>query len=233
MIPKRPHFGPEDIGHCAMPSDDFGVPLLDLEAQATRLDLPFCRWGRQRRKSRMRGTWHFMTDDRRFTGLWARPYDLLNSGCVSAVECNYSVTDDTPLAVALYLTYRKRYLARLWQDLGGVRILVDLNVSERHAVTNLCGVPRGWGAYCTRGSVTRMGALDADLARATEHAAGEKLLFVVYGGGAAVVDWCRDRGVFHFPEEREEVRLGERWQEQDGGESPLHSPCGDLGLLIR
>lgn len=191
------------------PSDNAaGVPTLLLDRQAGVVDLPFSRWGRETRKSRMRGTWHFYTDDSRFNGLWSRPQALVNSACVAAAEPNFSVHAQTPAAVAIWQTYRKRWLARYWQETG-VRVLVDLHVAAEHAEANLMGVPAGWRSFATRGSVVRLDALDAEHAIATR-VAGDRgkvpILFVVYGGGAAVAERCRSRGWIWFPEEADAVR---------------------------
>jgi hypothetical protein len=199
---KRPKLSSKDIGNTALPTDnEFDIPLLRLDLQADRVDLPFCQWGRARRKNRMLGTWAFYVQDDRFSRLWQRPTDLVNSGCVSTVEPNYSVTADTPRAVALWATYRKRWLARTWQDLGGIRILVDLNVDARHAETNLLGVPRGWRAYATRGSVYRLDDTLNEYEMACERAETRQITFVVYGGGKAVQAKCMEMGWIWFPEE--------------------------------
>lgn len=203
------HLTGADVPNTTWPSDNAaGVPTLRLDRQAGVIDLPFSRWGRETRKSRMRGTWHFYTDDYRFSRLWSRPQDLVNSACVAAVEPNWSVHAQTPPAVALWQTYRKRWLARLWQE-HGVRVLVDLNVAREHAETNLLGVPAGWRSFCTRGSVARLAELDEEYAAATR-VAGDRgkvpVLLVVYGGGEAVAERCRSRGWLWMPEEADAVR---------------------------
>jgi hypothetical protein len=197
---------PPSTGAVLLPTDnEWGVPVLRLDRQATALDLPFVRWGREKRKSRMRGTWHFYTEDYRFSRLWERPQDLVNSGCVAAVEPNWSVHEQTPRAAALWQTYRKRYLARLWQD-WGVRTLVDLNVASEHATTNLLGVPKGWRAFATRGSVERLVDVDVELEAAQTVAGTRDVLFVVYGGGKAVQARCLERGLLWFAEAQDEER---------------------------
>lgn len=202
------------IGNPTFASDNhWGVPLLDIGMQVERLELPLTRWGREARKSRMRGTWHHYTDDAKFRRLWERPTDLSNSGCVATVELNYSVHAQTPRAEVLHHTYRKRYLARLWQDFG-IRIIVDLNVASHHAELNLLGVPHGWRAYATRGSVHRLTDLDAELTMAKTNAGRSDVLFVVYGGGAAVERRAQELGVIWIQEEREVTRAvpGDREQ---------------------
>lgn len=182
----------------------YGIPLLRLDMQAQGLVPPFARWGRERRKSRMRGTWHFYTDDSRFSRLWSRPGDLLTSACAATVECNYSVSEDTPRAAALWAVYRKRWLARSWQE-RGVRILVDLYVAPRHAEDNLLGVPRGWRAYATRGSSRSVADLLAEVEVAEDHADG-RINLVVYGGAQPIRDACRYQDWLWMPEESDVVR---------------------------
>lgn len=181
-------------------NNEWGVPVLRLDRQVVRLEAPFTRWGRDARKNQMRGTWHFYTDDYRFSRLWERPTDLpSNTRCAGAVECNFSVSDHMPPAVALWQIYRKRYLARVWQDLD-VCTIVDLNVPPAFRELNLLGVPRGWRAYCTRGSSDRIGDLSDELALAVEHAQTTDVLFCVYGGGRAVQRFCLERGLIWLRE---------------------------------
>lgn len=150
----------------------------------------------------MRGTWHFYTDDSRFTRLWARPDDVTRSGCCAAIEPNWSVHPQTPRAAVLWSTFRKRWLARAWQA-HGVRIIVDLNVAPEHAELNMLGVPHGWPAYATRGSVHRLPDIERELTMARTHAGRESVLFLVYGGGQAVEARCAQLGVVWVPEERD------------------------------
>jgi hypothetical protein len=193
-----------DVPATVFPSDnEWGVPTLLLECQAGVVDLPFTRWGRARRKDRMRGTWHMYTDDYRFGALVSRPQALLNSACVATVEPNFSVHAQTPRAEVLHRTYVKRWLARFWQS-HGIRILVDLHVAEEHADINLLGVPPGWASFCTRGGGD-VGRLEREHERAAAIAGGP-LLFVVYGGGKATEALCRARGWLWFAEEADEVR---------------------------
>lgn len=187
------------------PSDnEYGIPTLRLDMQAQGLVPPFARWGRERRKSRMRGTWHFYTADERFSRLWSRPQDVLTSSCAALVEPNFSVSEDSPRAVALWATYRKRWLARSWQE-HGVRVLVDLYVAPRHAADNLLGVPRGWRAFATRGSSRTVEDLLAEAELAEAHAGGP-LNLVVYGGARPIRELCAQRAWLWQPEEADLVR---------------------------
>jgi hypothetical protein len=180
-------------GDLIFPTDNgLEVPALIPSLQASALDAPLVQWGARSRQGSMRGTWAFYVDDYRFAQLWTKPSLPLLSSPAGCVEPNFSVFDQTPFPVALWATYRKRWLARYWQS-QGVPVWVDLNVSETHSLLNLVGVPRGWSAYATRGYDDRLQALGAELERATEHGNGVATL-LVYGGGEAVAEWARAQG---------------------------------------
>lgn len=182
---------PEGVPDTIWPTDNaYGIPLLDPTRQADAFDIPMEIWGAKRR-GKSAGTVLFYTNDGRFEGLWANPHHLLESGAVNAVEPNFSVYKDFPRAVVLWHTYRKRWLARYWQS-QGVRIFVDLNVHPSAYADNLIGVPKGWKAYATRGYSARLDHTEQELQLAQEHAGGP-VLFLVYGGGKAVKDWCQAR----------------------------------------
>lgn len=179
--------------------NDYDIPLLDSKRQAKFLDLPLTRWGEIARTSKMVGTWHFYTDDYKFDALWADPSNVINSKCVNVVEPNFSTNEQMPMVVGLWAIYRKRWLARFWQDYG-INVFVDLNVSRKFKQLNLLGVPKGWTAYMTR-SVENMGLdeLDDDYARALDHA-GVQPLFVVYGGSKLTKEHCKAHGWLWIPE---------------------------------
>ena len=206
MAPLLPEGGAvPHVAAALWPSDNpFGIPTLRLDMQAQGLVPPFARWGRERRKSRMRGTWHFYTADARFARLWSRPQDVLTSACFGLVEPNWSVSEDSPRAVALWATYRKRWLARTWQE-HGVRVLVDLHVAPGHARDNLLGVPRGWRAFATRGSSRTVDDLLAEVELA-EDRADAPINLVVYGGARPIRELCEARGWLWMPEEADVVR---------------------------
>jgi hypothetical protein len=198
------HLTGADVPNTAWPSDNpDGVPTLRLDRQAELVDLPFARWGRATRKSRMRGTWHFYTDDYRFSRAAARPQDVVNSACVAAVEMNFSVHAQAPRAVALWQTYRKRWLARFWQE-QGIRVLADMNVAEEHADVNAIGIPPGWRSFATRGGEPER--LEREYGRARGISGASGLLFVVYGGGKGTSEICRARGWLWFAEESDAAR---------------------------
>lgn len=174
--------------------NDFHIPVLDPTMQARQIDLPVSGWGARSRKLKLRGgAWHFYVSDYRFTALWRDPSPLLNTGAMSAVEPNFSCYDQTPVAVAMWRIYQKRWIARYWQS-RGIAILVDLNVSRGHANLNLIGVPQGWRSYATRGYSERLDGLEFEFELARVHAGSDSLVFLVVGGGQAVKQWCQDHG---------------------------------------
>lgn len=210
----------KDMPDALWPSDnDEGVPLLRLDLQADALDLPAVAWGSVKRTRPMTGTWHFYVDDYRFNHLWKDPSAVLNSTCVSIVEPNFSVGLNTPRAVALYQIYRKRWLARLWQEFRGIRVFVDLNVARRYAQENMLGVPEGWRAYATRGSSRYLDDLDFEYELACEKRGGDDILFAVYGGTREVKQHAQRRGWIWLAEQMdvakgrvEEATDEQRWE---------------------
>lgn len=190
------------------PTDNaYDIPMLDLGMQAKGLHAPALGWGTIKRGKRVnRGTWHFYRDDYKFKSLWDKPDSLLATECNCVIEPNLSVFPQTPLAVAIELTYKKRWLSRYWQQ-HGVEIFVDLNVAYEHSRLNLLGVPQGWLSYATHGYSERLEDLDYEYSLARERAGTEAgLLFLVYGGGKAVADRCKERGWIHAQEHREWIR---------------------------
>jgi hypothetical protein len=194
---------------------EFDIPMLDPLGQADAVDLPVAAWGSQGRTRRMTGTWSFYVDDKRFEGLWAAPEPVPNSGCLNVCEVNFSIFDQTPIPVALWHIYKKRWLARYWQS-HGVRIFVDLNVSERYAEMNLLGVPAGWRAYATRGYTERLDATERELELARKRAGSRDILFVVCGGGRHVAEWCADHGAIHVVEHMTAVRCNRQEARRNG-----------------
>jgi hypothetical protein len=138
------------------------------------------------------------------------------TGCVVAVEPNFSVCDETPAAEALWWAYNKRRIAYRWQELG-VRVICDLNVGPRHREINLLGVPKGWTAYATRAHRgAPFEAIHDEFLLACEHAGTEEILFVVFGGGRKRIgQYCRHNGWPWVPEHRQVVQGLERPYAQD------------------
>jgi hypothetical protein len=202
---EQPDELPPEAADTLYPSDnEWGIPTLDLKRQARGLDLPCERWGRNSRAGKMPGTYHFYTDDYKFSALWADPTPLVFSGCRNIIEPNVSTGPAMPAAVALWGIYRKRWLAR-WAQSYDVCVFVDLNVEPVFSSLNLLGVPRGWRAWATRGYDTRIELLEQDWQTATAHAETDDIIFVVVGGGQETHAACMARGWVHIPQENHAV----------------------------
>jgi len=183
-------------------SNAWGIPDLTPEPPAAHrpaLAAPLVAWGSVARKANPGGTWAFYVDDYRFDSVWRDPESPLRTGASAYVEPNYSVFEDTPMAVAAWSVYRKRWLAAYWQR-QGASVWVDLCMPETHAELVLAGVPRGWQRFATAGWDRRVSDLDTELAWAVERSGGEPFTLLVYGGGAEVRAWCQGRaGALHCP----------------------------------
>ena len=165
------------------PSDNwFDVPTLDISMQAGRLELPCVPFGTA---FKMQGakTMHYYVEDYRFAGLWENPAKGVNETVKQAVEPNYSLFDTTPVARGLERIYRKRWIARWWQDCG-IRIYADLNVSAKFYEYNLLGIQYH----------ARMQAAD----KLEEHAIAQRVSecdrpnMIVYGGGKEIHEYCME-----------------------------------------
>lgn len=189
----------EAAPNAIFPTDnDYGIPVLDLSMQATELVGPICTWSSIGRK-KMIGTWLFYVDDYKFSKLWDDPLVVLQSQCSVCVEPNYSDCSQDPLALVLWNTYKKRWIARLWQS-RGIRIIVDMCANERYLKENLIGVPKGWRSFASRGWNHAVTDLRTQYSLACEIAGDRAPLFVVYGGGKVVTDLCTEQGWLHVEE---------------------------------
>lgn len=221
------------VPDCLWPSDNqAGVPALRADREALALDLPVNVWGARvgrTRLTKLGGTLFFYTEDYRFEKLWKDPTPVVTGSVINCGEVNFSVYQQTPPAVAFYQTYRKRWLSRYWQECG-LRIFVDLNVAPYYHDINLLGVPKGWRSYCTAGYVDRLTYTEQELAVAQRHAEGRPLIFVVYGGGKAVREWCLERaglGVLWVPQDID-VRHGRELAKAGMAELEERVECREL-----
>jgi hypothetical protein len=147
----------------------------------------------------MTGTWLFYVDDYKFNRIWDNPEMVINSNCTVCAEVNYSDCSQDPLALILWNTYKKRWLACLWQS-RGIRIMVDMCANEQFMKENLIGVPKGWRAFASRGWNRNVDGLLAQYEAACEIAGDRAPLFLVYGGGQLVKDACAAKGWLHIEE---------------------------------
>ena len=189
----------QNVDDQLFPSDNtLEVPTLRMDMQAQSCSIPFVCFGEQKRTFNMQGlgTLHFYTDDYRFRAIYEHPDRILQHDPMNIVEPNYSLFNETPIAFGLQHIYKKRFLARAMQD-KGIRVFVDLNVAPKYYQLNLLGVPIGWSAFCTRGYSDRLNQTAFELDMARMIANGNKLLFVVYGGGNPVREFCRINGLVY------------------------------------
>jgi len=88
----------------------------------------------------------FYCDDQRFEQFWQRPHvftaKLLNSNVPIAISPNFSLWPDTPLALAIFNTYRSRYLGRYFQE-AGLKVIPDVHGITHDPTLQWClaGIP--------------------------------------------------------------------------------------------
>lgn len=185
------------LGDFLYDSDNkFEIPNLLLTEQPKHIELPLNPWGANSRLRKDVNTYHFYVDDYRFEALFKDPIKLLQSGCKQIVEPNCSCHDQTPIAMGIYQIYRKRYLARYFQECG-VKVWVDLNVSHRFIEYNKMGIPKGYNAFFTRGLDGWLESLKLDLQVAQEISGLERPNLCVYGGGDEIQEFCRKNGLLY------------------------------------
>lgn len=197
------------IGDYIYPSNnEFDIPTLLDTNQPVHLEMPFAPWGAESRYKKGISTYHFYVDDYRFEQLYKNPILLLQSGCKAVVEPNNSIHDQTPMAYAIYQTFRKRYLTRYLQECG-IQVWVDLNVSPHFEEINALGVPEGYNAFCTRGVTGWIPTTERHWEMAKRISGLEKPNMFVYGGGKDVEEWCRERDIVYIKEYMNKARKTE------------------------
>ena len=188
------------LGDYVYPSNnEFDIPTLLTDNMPVHLELPLNPWGAEARYKKGITTYHFYVDDYRFEQLFKDPIKLLESGCKAIVEPNCSIHDQTPMAHAIWQTYRKRYLCRYLQECG-LQIWVDLNVSPHFEEVNALGVPEGYNAFCTRGVSGWLETTERHWRMAQRISGLDKPNMFVYGGGDDVAEWCKEHDVVHVKE---------------------------------
>lgn len=177
-------------------NNPFDIPTLDINMQAGKLELPLSPWGANSRLRKDVSTYHFYVDDYRFEHLFRDPIKLLMSGCRAVVEPNCSCHDQTPIAWGIQLIYKKRWLARYFQECG-IQVYADLNVSHKFIEYNKMGIPEGWNAFFTRGLDEWMASLESDLQVAKEISGFDTPNLIVYGGGKEVQKFCQKHNLLY------------------------------------
>ena len=188
------------LGDYVYPSNnEFDIPTLLTDNMPVHLELPLNPWGAEARYKKGITTYHFYVDDYRFEQLFKDPIKLLESGCKAIVEPNCSIHDQTPMAHAIWQTYRKRYLCRYLQECG-MQIWVDLNVSPHFEEINALGVPEGYNAFCTRGVTGWLNTTERHWEMAKRISGLDKPNMFVYGGGDDVAEWCKAHDLVYVNE---------------------------------
>lgn len=171
-------------------NNDFDIPNLRLDEQpAPGLLLPFSAWGADTRLRKDIQTYHFYVEDYRFEAIWKDPAIVLNSGCSVVVEPNLSLFDTTPVAYGLQQIYKKRWIARYFQECG-VKVYADLNVAQKFYKYNRMGIPDGYNAFATRGYADRQEYLKMEIQIAREISGKDTPNMIVYGGGEKIKELC-------------------------------------------
>jgi len=171
-------------------NNEFEIPNLLLDKQAGKLELPFVGFGLVRRQS-LAKTIHFYIDNYRFDSIRKNPAKILTENISAAVEPNTSLFDTTPIAYGLQQIYKRRWIARYWQECG-IKIYADLNVSSKFYEFNRMGIPEGYNAFATRGYADRLQYLKAELNIAQNISGLQTPNLMVYGGGAKIKKFCME-----------------------------------------
>ena len=158
--------------------------------------LPFSAWGADTRSKKGVKTYHFYVEDYRFEAIWKDPAVVLRSGCSAIVEPNLSLYDTTPVAFGLQQIYKKRWIARYFQE-RGVMVYADLNVARKFYKYNRMGIPDGYNAFATRGYADRQEYLKMEIQTAREISGCDKPNMIVYGGGERIRELCIQNNVLY------------------------------------
>lgn len=200
----------EQVKDILYPSDNiFDIPVLRLDMQAGNLELPFVPYGSPY-KMKSAKTLHYFIEDYRFNTLWDNPAKILNKYITQSVEPNYSLFDTTPIARGIERIYRKRWIARYWQE-HGLLIYADLNVSAKFYEYNQLGIPQGYNAFATRGYRGKLDALEMEYEIAVRISGFDCPNMIVYGGGNEIHDFCMKRSLLYvtdFITEKGEMNNG-------------------------
>ena len=178
------------LSDCLYESNNiYDIPTLRLNMQAGKVILPLAPWGADSRLRKDISTYHFYVEDYRFEAIWKDPTKVLMSGVQALVEPNLSLFDTTPVAYGLQQIYKKRWIARYFQECG-IKVYADLNVSRKFQEYNKLGIPEGYNAFFTRGYADRIPTLEEEIEIARQISGLDNPNLIVYGGGAKVHEVC-------------------------------------------
>lgn len=185
------------LSDCLYESNNiYDIPTLRLDMQAGKVILPLAPWGADSRLRKDISTYHFYVEDYRFEAIWKDPTKVLISGVRALVEPNLSLFDTTPVAYGLQQIYKKRWIARYFQECG-IKVYADLNVSRKFQEYNKLGIPKGYNAFFTRGYADRISHLEEELEIAREISGLETPNLIIYGGGAKVHEFCAEHNLVY------------------------------------
>ena len=177
--------------------NEYDIPNLLMEQQPERgLLLPFAAWGADSRLRKDIATYCFYVEDYRFEAIWKDPTIVINSGCSAVVEPNLSLFDTTPIAFGLQQIYKKRWIARYYQECG-IKVYADLNVARKFQKYNMLGIPKGYNAFATRGYTDRIEYLLEEIEIARQISGLQKPNMIVYGGGAKIESIAKENGLIY------------------------------------
>ena len=175
---------------CKFPTTSLGIPGLDLSLIPKAIPAPFVPWGsRPRYNQTFSGTYHFFTEDERFSVLWKSPDRVLLSGSSVFVEPDWSIPEDSDYPIFLYQLYRRRYISRYWQSLG-LYIVPNLSASWYWIKFIGSGVPQGCSIFSTSGLSASPDLLEAQFELACKISGSNSPQFLVYGGNHEVKFFC-------------------------------------------
>lgn len=180
------------------PTDNaFDIPVLRMDCQpSSGVEVPFAAWGADSRLRKDVKTYCFYVDDYRFEAIWKDPSKVVMSGCNAIVEPNLSLYDTTPIAYGLQQIYKKRWIARYFQECG-IDVYADLNVASKFREYNRMGIPKGYNAFATRGYGDRIEYLKQEIDIAREISGKEIPNMIVYGGGAKIKEICAEYQIIY------------------------------------
>lgn len=183
--------------------NNYGIPVLLPQYPRGGVELPMTPWSAGRKNTPR--TLHFYIDDYRFTALWRQPDQVVERDPAAIVELNYSLTQETPLALGLVLLYQKRWLSRYYQmyDIG---VYVDLYVSPKWEQYNLLGIPDGYNAFATRGCAADPRGIERALETAKHISHRDRPNLIVYGGGRMIEEICTQHALIYIEDYMTEKR---------------------------
>lgn len=181
------------VSDVVYPTDNaFDIPVLRMDCQPSiGVEVPFAAWGADSRLRKDVKTYCFYVDDYRFEAIWKDPSVVVRSGCNQIVEPNLSLYDTTPIAYGLQQIYKKRWIARYFQECG-IDVYADLNVASKFRDYNRMGIPDGYNAFATRGYSDRIEYLKQEIEIAREISGKDIPNMIVYGGGAKIKEVCAE-----------------------------------------